>query len=86
MAGGGTPVDQNLYQQIIGCLIYQVTGTQPDRMFATMLLSQYASQPNLEHLGAAKRVWQYLKGTRELALIYISYSMKPRIEGTRFTE
>ena len=32
--------DQTLYQQVIGFLIYLVTGTRPDFAFVTMLLSQ----------------------------------------------
>lgn len=43
---GDEPADQKLYQQIIGCLIYLVTGTRPDIAYVTMMLSQYASQPN----------------------------------------
>ena len=35
-----------------------------------MLLSQYSSQPNVHHMGAAKRVLRYVKGTRNLKLIY----------------
>ena len=35
-----------------------------------MLLSQYASKPNTKHMGAAKRVLRYLKGTRDLTLRY----------------
>ena len=68
--GRDKPADQLLYQQIIGCLIYLVTGTRPDLAFVTMLLSQYASKPNTKHMGAAKRVLRYLKGTRDITLKY----------------
>ena len=65
-----TPADQNLYQEIIGCLIYLVTGTRPDLAFVTMFLSQFASKPNTQHMGALKGVLRYLKGTRDLKLTY----------------
>ena len=57
---GDIAVDQNLYQQIIGCLIYLVTGTRPDLAYSTILVFQYSSQPNSKHMGAAKRVLRYL--------------------------
>ena len=67
---GDEPADQKLYQQIIGCLIYLVTGTRPDIAYVTMLLSQYASQPNTKHMGAAKRVLRYLQCSRDQKLRY----------------
>ena len=36
----------------------------------TMFLSQFASKPNTQHMGAAKRVLRYLKGTLDLKLTY----------------
>ena len=35
-----------------------------------MLLSQYVSQPNTKYMEAVKRVLHYLKGTRDLKLIF----------------
>ena len=58
-------------------MIYLVTGTRPDIAYTTMFLSQFASQPNSNHMGAAKRVLRYLKGTRNLALTY-HRQLKPK--------
>jgi hypothetical protein len=60
----------SLYQQIIGSLMYAVTGTRPDLAYAVTHLSQFNSSPTLVHLQAAKRVLRYLKGTRSLKLTY----------------
>ena len=38
-------LDMKLYQQIIGSLMYTVTGTRPDLAFAITLLSQYLTCP-----------------------------------------
>ena len=70
----GTPEDAidniSLYQQIIGSLMYCVTGTRPDLAYTVTFLSQYSSCPNKNHLGAAKRVLRYLKGTSSWKLHY----------------
>ena len=50
--------------------MYIVTGTRPDLAYTVTHLSQYNSDPSSTHLGAAKRVLRYLKGTRDLKLTY----------------
>ena len=58
------------YQQIVRSLMYATIGTRPDLAFTVTHLSQFNSKPSATHLGAAKRVLRYLKGTRTLPLIY----------------
>ena len=60
--------DKQLYQQIVGCLMYLATATRPDISFAVHKLGRYACDPGTVHLAAAKRVLAYLKGTRDLSL------------------
>jgi len=67
---GDNIADISLYQQIIGSLMYLVIGTRPDLAFAISLLSQFSSKPTVEHLGAAKRILRYIKGTRDHTLTY----------------
>jgi hypothetical protein len=74
------PSDMTKYQQIIGSLMYAVIGTRPDLAFTVTLLSQFSSCPNATHMGAAKRVLRYLKGSRERKLFY-PYQHQLSIEG-----
>jgi len=58
------------YQQIIGSLMYLVTGTRPDLSYTITHLSQFNSSPSTKHLTAAKRVLRYLQGTKDRHLFY----------------
>ena len=63
-------IDINLYQQMIGCLNYLVTGTRPDLAYTVSFLSQFMSHPLEIHHQAVKRVFRYLSRTRNMKLIY----------------
>ena len=58
------------YQQMTGTLIYATIGTRPDIAFAATRLSQYNSNPTEEHIKYARYVLRYLKGTKELKIVY----------------
>ena len=62
--------DTNLYQSIVGSLIYVMTGTRPDISFIVNKLSQYMAKPTKTLLGLAKHVLRYLKGTLDYNLIF----------------
>lgn len=82
----GTPVDHNQrfhritekepqadttqYQQILGSIMYLVTGTRPDLAYASTHLSQYSSNPSASHFSAVKRLLRYVKGTKITKLFY----------------
>ncbi|XP_074363907.1 secreted RxLR effector protein 161-like [Apium graveolens] len=66
---GGRKVDRTLYRSIVGSLMY-LTATRPDIMFASSLLSRYMQDPSEVHLGAAKRVLRYIKGTVAYGIKY----------------
>jgi len=66
---GGTKIDNTLYKQIVGSLMY-LTHTRPDIMFVVCLLSRYMECPTELHLMAAKRVFRYLKGTINFGVLY----------------
>jgi hypothetical protein len=62
--------DTTAYQQIIGSLMYLVTGTRPDLAYTITHLSQFNSSPSITHLTAAKRVLRYLQGTKDKHLVF----------------
>ena len=65
----GVHVDETLFKQMVGCLMY-LTTTRLDLMFAISLISWYMAKPTELHLMAAKRILRYLKGTIELEVFY----------------
>ena len=60
--------DPNLYRQIVGSLIYVMTGTRPDLCYIVTRLAQHMSKPTQANLNAARRALGYLKGTSEQSL------------------
>lgn len=66
---GGKKVDDTLYKQIIGSLMY-LTATRPDVMHDVSVISRYMECPIEIHLLAAKRIFRYLQGTMEFRLFY----------------
>ncbi|XP_028108038.1 uncharacterized protein LOC114306914 [Camellia sinensis] len=66
---GGTKVDNTLYKQIVGSLMY-LTATRPDIMYAVSVISRYMECSTKIHLLATKRIFRYLQGTKEFGLFY----------------
>ena len=52
-----TPFDVPRYQMAIGCLTYAATATQPDIPAAVGVLSQFMSNPNIEHWQGIKQIF-----------------------------
>nr|GEV77999.1 hypothetical protein [Tanacetum cinerariifolium]GEV80623.1 hypothetical protein [Tanacetum cinerariifolium] len=69
----GRAVTQLEYASVIGCLMYATYCTRPDIAFDVSKLSQYTSNPSLEHWRAVSKVLGYLKRTNALNLTYTSY-------------
>ena len=68
----GTLLDDSnkqLYQEIVGSLIYLSTCTRWDIAYSVMQLTRAMSNPKDEHMVAAKRVLRYL-GTPDLCVRY----------------
>lgn len=68
-----TAVDKDiekLCRQMIGCLMYAVSGTRPDLCFAVSMLSRYQKCANNVLLAALKRVLRYVKHTIDYKLVY----------------
>jgi hypothetical protein len=66
---GGEMVDNTIYRQLIGSLIY-LTNTRPDLSYAVSILSRFMQQPRDNHWNAAKRVLRYIQGTKDFGLLY----------------
>ncbi|XP_017628831.1 secreted RxLR effector protein 161-like [Gossypium arboreum] len=62
--------DPSIYRSIVGSSLY-LTTTTPDLIFPTTLLSRFMSSPSDVHLGVAKRVLRYVKGTTSEWLDYL---------------
>ena len=58
------------YREAIGSLMYAAMGTRPDIAFATSTVAQFLENPGWEHWEAVKLIFRYLKGTRDLCLVY----------------
>ena len=65
-----TPTDVEMYQSLVGALLYLANGTRPDIALAVGVLSRYSARPGPAHHNAATRVLCYLSGTIELGLVF----------------
>jgi Reverse transcriptase (RNA-dependent DNA polymerase)/GAG-pre-integrase domain/Integrase core domain len=64
----------NSYAKLLGELQFLTNATRPDIAYAVNKLSAYTANPSLQHVGAAKRILRYLKGTKNLAIKYSAKS------------
>ena len=58
------------YHEAVGSLMYTSLGTRPDITYAVQTLSRFLTKPGTAHWEAVKRVFCYVKGTKELWLSY----------------
>lgn len=72
------PADIKKYQRAIGSLMYLMLATRPDLAFAVSHLSQFCSDPMEVHWKAVKRVFRYIKGTRDDVLWFNGTAAKPK--------
>ena len=63
-------VDPQLYQSLIGSLMYLSVTTMPDITYAVGNLARFSSKPTKEHWTALKCVLRYLKGTVKHGILY----------------
>ena len=62
-------MDCTIYRQLIGSLLY-LTHSQPDIFYVVNVLSRYMQKPNDIDWKAAKRILQYIQGTRTYDIHY----------------
>jgi hypothetical protein len=53
------------YASTVGSLLYLQVCTKPDIAMAIGMLGRYQSNPGMKHWKVAKKVMQYLQGTKE---------------------
>jgi hypothetical protein len=58
------------YQEAVGSLMYASLGTRPDITYAVQTVSRFSKNPGQAHWEAVKRIFRYLKGTKEFWLTY----------------
>ena len=59
------------YRELVGSLIYLMTGTRPDLCFIVTLLSRFMSKPSESHMNIALGVLNYLEYTKHHDLKYV---------------
>jgi Reverse transcriptase (RNA-dependent DNA polymerase) len=67
---GDKMANEKYYQHVTGSLNHLAVYTRPDIAFAVSKLAQFNSAPTATHLKAAMHILRYLKGTRNLCLVY----------------
>ncbi|KAF2888794.1 hypothetical protein ILUMI_17379 [Ignelater luminosus] len=72
---------ENKYRQVIGSLMYAVTGTRPDLCSAVIILSRYQNCVSTKVWIALKHALRYVKGTPDLSLVYRRIPEAPPICG-----
>jgi len=60
----------NNYVSLIESLMYAAVATRPDIVFAVNRLASFTANPTMCHWTAAKHVLIYLKGTKNIGIIY----------------
>ena len=58
------------YRQVVGSIMYAMTGTRPDLAYAVGVLSRYNASYGLEHWEAALKTLRYMKYTMETSLVF----------------
>lgn len=58
------------YHEAVGSLMYASLGMRPDISFAVQTVSRFSTKPGLIHWDAVKRIFRYLKGTKDLWLSF----------------
>ena len=58
------------YANLIGSLMYLAIATRPDIAYAINKLAQFTSVPKPKHWTAVKRIFRYLKSTKNYKLTY----------------
>ena len=58
------------YQEAVGSLMYASLGTHPDITCAIQTVSHFSKNPRQAHWEVVKRIFHYLKGTKDFWLTY----------------
>lgn len=67
-----SPALYSHYRKMVGYSMYLAVSSRPNIMFAAAMLARQVYYPCISHLGLAKRVLRYLKGSNNLRLCFPS--------------
>ena len=67
------------YREAVGSLIYLATTSRTDISFAVGQVSRYCAKYTRAHWNAVKRIFAYLKGTKNLKLCYGATELPPAV-------
>ena len=67
---GDKEVDQRIYRNLVGSLLYQAKQTRPDIMFTVNILSRHMNAPTNQYWMCGKRLLGYLQGSKGFKLTY----------------
>ena len=76
-----TVFDKKKYQAAIGSLNYVMIATRPDICVAVGFLSQFMSNPSMDHWQGVKRIFRYLKGTSNHCLTFNATNADVKLHG-----
>jgi hypothetical protein len=65
----GISVDQSLYRNMIGSLLY-LTTIRPDITFVVGVCARYQADPKMSNLTQVKRILKYVNGTSDYGILY----------------
>ena len=63
-------VDKPGYLAAVGALLYLETFTRPNISFAVSTLGRHSQKPTVRHWIGVKHLFRYLRGTKDLGLLY----------------
>lgn len=74
--------ERNLpYREAVGSLMHLATVSQPDITFAVNLVSRFLNCYNQIHWNAVKRIFKYLKDTKDYGLYYKNTNQSSEVTG-----
>jgi len=69
------------YREAVGSLLFVSLVSRPDITYAVGLVSRYLEKHNNSHWQAVKRIFRYLKGTKNLGIMYTNSGGKLNLVG-----
>ena len=74
------------YSSVIGSLIYCMVCTRPNLAHVMSVINRFMANPGNDHWAAVKRIFRYLKGSINMALVYGGATIKEKLNILGFTD
>jgi hypothetical protein len=69
-ATGSAPADKQLFQEMLGSLLYPAVTCRPDGAYATQRCARMMQAPTQADMQDAKRIFRYYAGTKDVGLVF----------------